>query len=67
MVLRHILKMAQIGISSEVPPVHLYGRNYGFYAKLPTNLFTIRQNLNISIEIMVLRHIPKMAQIGISF
>ena len=47
-------------------PVHLYGRNFGFYAKFPTNLSTIRQYLRISIEIMVLNHVPKMAHVRIS-
>ena len=58
--------MAQIGISSEVRLVHLCGRNLGFYAKLPINIFTIRQKMRMTIEFILLSHVPKLAQIGLS-
>ena len=56
--------MVHIGCSSEVPPVHLFGRNCGFYAKLPTKIHASWRNFVDEMHMTRLINVPKMVKIG---
>ena len=55
--LNHVQKIILIEWSSEVPPVHLFGQNFGFFSQIPVNIRTSRRKFVIEIQSIWFNHV----------